>query len=478
MRRLLIVMLMLASQTLFAQTAEEAVNLAEDHEGFGMRAAGMGNAFIGVADDYSAIYWNPAGLAQLRSGQFYASLQNLQFRTEANYLNNTTDAYRDFTKLRSLGMVYPLPVSRGSLVLAAGFQRFKSFDSYADFGGLLQSSNNLGFNISNEFGDYGTLAFDSLLQQRQTITNNGQLSAWSVGVAMDLSPNFSAGVTLDFIGGGNEYDSRYSQDDVNEANSYNIYDQNNQKIEELYFNYYDVSQKISTDYSGLGVKLGGLFRLNRNLRFGATIHFPVSLTVTEKWSEDDDLSYDILRLSENQYYNFSGPVVTDDGKFDYIIKIPFKFGVGASYGTERFLVSASAEYQDLTQLEFQVPDNRDQRDYLDLLDQNETFRENFRPVLSYAAGGEFKLLHDQLSLRGGYRYVPSPLKNAAKKYDKQYISAGVGYQVDPSTVIEASWVLGQWQQDKAYDYAWEGPAMTTSETYTTQRLLVGLRFMF
>ena len=33
--------------------------------GLGARAESMGGAFIGVADDWTAIYWNPAGLAQL-----------------------------------------------------------------------------------------------------------------------------------------------------------------------------------------------------------------------------------------------------------------------------------------------------------------------------------------------------------------------------------------------------------------------------
>lgn len=32
----------------------------------GSRAASMGGAFIGLADDYSAVFWNPAGLAQLK----------------------------------------------------------------------------------------------------------------------------------------------------------------------------------------------------------------------------------------------------------------------------------------------------------------------------------------------------------------------------------------------------------------------------
>ena len=33
--------------------------------GVGARAAGMGGAFIGVADDATAVIWNPGGLTQL-----------------------------------------------------------------------------------------------------------------------------------------------------------------------------------------------------------------------------------------------------------------------------------------------------------------------------------------------------------------------------------------------------------------------------
>jgi long-chain fatty acid transport protein len=36
---------------------------AQSFAAVGTRAAGMGGAFVGVADDASAIYWNPAGLA-------------------------------------------------------------------------------------------------------------------------------------------------------------------------------------------------------------------------------------------------------------------------------------------------------------------------------------------------------------------------------------------------------------------------------
>src|SRR3989304_5776865 len=37
--------------------------------GAGTRAMGMGGSFVAVADDASAVFWNPAGLARLSYGQ-------------------------------------------------------------------------------------------------------------------------------------------------------------------------------------------------------------------------------------------------------------------------------------------------------------------------------------------------------------------------------------------------------------------------
>jgi long-subunit fatty acid transport protein len=36
---------------------------AQTFGGIGTRAEGMGGAFVAVADDASAVYWNPAGIA-------------------------------------------------------------------------------------------------------------------------------------------------------------------------------------------------------------------------------------------------------------------------------------------------------------------------------------------------------------------------------------------------------------------------------
>ncbi len=38
--------------------------------GFGARASAMGGAFVGLADDFTAVFWNPAGLALMKKGTF------------------------------------------------------------------------------------------------------------------------------------------------------------------------------------------------------------------------------------------------------------------------------------------------------------------------------------------------------------------------------------------------------------------------
>jgi long-chain fatty acid transport protein len=50
--------------------------------GIGAKAISMGGAFRGLADDWSAAYWNPAGLAQLENSELGVSLSMLSPRPE------------------------------------------------------------------------------------------------------------------------------------------------------------------------------------------------------------------------------------------------------------------------------------------------------------------------------------------------------------------------------------------------------------
>ena len=57
--------------------------------GAGVRAMGMGRAFCAIADDGSAIYWNPAGLGGIELHEFYVMYSMLTLDRTHNFLSYT-----------------------------------------------------------------------------------------------------------------------------------------------------------------------------------------------------------------------------------------------------------------------------------------------------------------------------------------------------------------------------------------------------
>ena len=80
----------------------------------GARATAMGGAFIGLADDATAVESNPAGLTQLLDPEIFAEFKYITYTTEQMYenLSPTTDVTRkefdDFvTRVPFVSLVYP-----------------------------------------------------------------------------------------------------------------------------------------------------------------------------------------------------------------------------------------------------------------------------------------------------------------------------------------------------------------------------------
>ena len=95
----------------------------------GAKALGLGGAYTGIADDYTALYYNPAGLGQIQNSQFFGSLGNLSSNDQITHLGINYSESSSYTKLNSLGLVIPVPTSRGSLVFAAGYHNVRQFDN-------------------------------------------------------------------------------------------------------------------------------------------------------------------------------------------------------------------------------------------------------------------------------------------------------------------------------------------------------------
>ena len=202
MRTIIITLITIVfSVSIMAQSAEDAVNLLEDEQGFGLRATALGNAYTALADDYSGIYYNPAGLARIKIGQFSGSISNFNNQTDADFLGSKFSEELSSTKFQSLGLVFPFPVARGSFVMALGYQKIKDYEGYLKINGYQAESNELDLPVINDLNDFGVYLFDEQLQQGLSTDTEGSLSQWSFGLAMDFSPNFSAGFSMNIFDG-------------------------------------------------------------------------------------------------------------------------------------------------------------------------------------------------------------------------------------------------------------------------------------
>ena len=78
--------------------------------GVGAKAIGMGGAFIGMADDFSAVYWNPAGLTQLDRPTLTLFQMNLLERGKFSFTPTGTDTKTDllFYPSGAIGFITPL----------------------------------------------------------------------------------------------------------------------------------------------------------------------------------------------------------------------------------------------------------------------------------------------------------------------------------------------------------------------------------
>jgi long-subunit fatty acid transport protein len=463
MRKLIFIIGIFSSMTLFGQFAEDAAALLENQYGFGAKSIGMGSAFTAVSDDYSAIYWNPAGLAQIKKMEFYAGLSHLSYNSDATYLGNQLNSSENFTKLSSIGLVFPVPTYQGSLVFALGYQRVKDFDNTLKFGGFNLNSNDL-------FIPYDTVDyyFDKNIYQEELVQEDGNLNNWSFAGAMDISPNVSVGVTLNFWTGSSSYIFDLLQSDINGVYPDSIPDTqyNPPRNRNLDIDSYLLSQKLLSDYSGFQMKLGALLRPSENFRVGLNISLPYTMNIVEKFNVNDVVVYDD---------GVEDPVEGDPSEFEYDVSLPFQFGMGAAYKFDNLTVSLDLEYLDVSQVEFELPSDAGlNSDYSALLDENTRIKEIYQSKLKLKAGAEYFWEDQNLMFRGGYMLDPSSLLDAPSDYDRQFLTGGVGIIVDKQFIIDLAYMYGYWKNFSSDSYTPAG----TDEDITYQKIFLTTSFRF
>lgn len=446
----------------FAQNTDDAIRILDNQIGFGGRAIGMGGAYAAVANDYSAIYWNPAGLAQMRKMEVWLELSHIRYGNDISYpyshnegdMIYSSSASQTVTKFNSIGFTFPVPTYHGSLVFSVGYQRVKDFEYANEFLGVSdQTSDRLSFakvDPDNPDSVYIYDFFGEDVEKEGYLTDEGSINQWSAAGAIDVTPNLSLGLGLNFWTGSSEYTQSFNQ--LDKFNYFNEYPTD--------FDYYSEERILFSKYSSFNAKLGSLLRLGRLMRLSVGLESPQTFSVEEEYFTDSKLGYD-----DGFEDNLEGADAEDSGIYKYKVKIPFRFSIGASLSLGMILLSGSAEYMDWTQVKFATDELRD---------LNRSFSTEYRETVKLRLGGEIGLPFQASQFRAGAIYDPTPLVDKDFDWDRKYLTLGYGLLIERIFKIDLAYVYGMWKQATFDNLTSEG----TEEDVTYQKLLLTLSFRY
>ena len=414
----------------FESNAQEEILFVGEELGVGARAMSMGGAYVGVADDYSAMYWNPAGLGQIRRMEMNLGFSHNEIKNTTAFLGQEHDDETSFTRLNSLGFVFPVPTYRGSLVFGFGYNKVRDFDNTLRFEGFNPNSAAFPDIVIPTYADYGySTAISDSLFQNESLLEEGSLNQFSFSGAMEIQKNFYLGATINFIGGTDDYTVKFEEEDI-----YNVYNapfnEDDGIISDLDYWIYD--QSISSKFSATNLKFGALYKMGNAIRLGATVITPTKYKVTEIWSEKMEEVYD---------WGAEEPF-EDSGEFEYEYETPYGFDFGASLKLANILISGGMEFKDWSQAKFHT---EPPVAGMSVGDVNVRIKKELTSTTKLRVGAELYMPIIKARLRAGYLNDPSPYKFAEFRPEREFFTAGASLMLDKQVMVDVGLIHGNWE---------------------------------
>ncbi|HXG00891.1 MAG TPA: outer membrane protein transport protein [Bacteroidota bacterium] len=437
-----------------AQFPEDALRFATPGIGVGARAIGMGGAYTGVANDFSAVFWNPAGLAQLEYGEFSLGLSHLAFNDKSTYIGTTRSYTNNATQLNALGLAFPVPVRRGSLVLALGYNRNSSFTTGVSFNAfnpsnsIIQTYNPDGVPVGGSpsgvawelyladttRNTQGQVVYYSPIINRVTqigkVLEGGGLNNWTAAGAIDIARNVSVGLSLNYVTGTYTYDRSYEERDDRNLYTSPI------NGSPLQFDRFTQDDFVESDLSAFNAKIGLMYRVLEKFRFGVAVRTPTSFRIKETFGSTYKAYFDNGDIVSPEPTNSSN---------EYDVVTPWVFSAGVSVMVKDLVLSGDIEYTDWTQLEFRNANP-------DVIALNKDIKDLFRATANLRAGAEYDVKDLGIRIRGGFIYNPSPFQGDPSSFDQKYITAGAGILLSENTTLDLTYARGWWKTFR-YNYA-------------------------
>lgn len=358
-------------------------------------ALGKGSAFVAQADNPSAIYYNPAGLIQLKDSRFYVSTGTAvvqPFCTYKDTAGNETDRRRQ---------VFTIP--NAYVVSDFGLEKFAFGIGATSYWGL---------------GTYW--AEDSFSKYVSTKSDYNTQDIMFTG-AYEINDNLSVGVSADYTKSYVNKKKKLLQGGVGDDGDF---------------------QLKGRDNSAWGYRVSSLYKLNKKHSFGLMYRSPVEVKYKGK------IYLDNLNNAGATLYNliFGGSSYEVDITSKSTLPQSILFGY-CYKPDDKWRFEFDAELMDWSSVQEEkidypsgfgaeaIPGARSA-----VLNSGNPASKDWHSVFSYALGTEYKV-NDTLKVRGGYLFHKTPIPQANFETSlpdstSNSVTVGAGINLNKNTTLD------------------------------------------
>lgn len=476
----------------YGQGEVEALHFSRNDLYGTARAISMGGAFGALGGDLTGVAINPAGIAVYRSSEVSGTAVFISEQFKAGDVSNSKNTFN----MHNLGFVGYFPTRNENIPLVNfgfSYNKVKSFEreigayganrgtSLMDYMADISSrgsgvdptklefdDNNkeydpfksgapwlsvLGFNsflINNhqdEQGYYYTPIHNEKVSNTLFLRERGSINNYEFTVGTSIANTLNVGISLSIADIYYRLESRNSEDFAIGQNAG-----------------FDLTNWITSDGNGVGVKVGLIYRPVNAFRFGLSYQSPTWYSMTDIYAAE--IAEDVTEYVTDPNYE-PGRTTSASFRNDYKFRTPDKWTASAAAILgQNMIVSLDYELNNYKNMHFS--DNSGSL-YAsgDFTNTNKYISDDFKISSTVRAGMEYRFT-PQFSGRLGYAWMQHPYNTKFKsdqgdamiagsntayrlEGDANYFTAGLGYRFSRNFYADVAFVYKS-QKDDLYSY--------------------------
>lgn len=420
-----------------AQNHIDALRYSKESLWGSARFTAMGGAFGSLGANANSSSYNPAGIAIYTTNEFSGSFDFLSLESETQYYENSSYDSKGKVSIPNLNYISanvfsPDDVGDWSRFnFGIGYNKLDDYNKNSSFSAeqneysfsdiILNVAQGNSFDVLDSFD--ALLGFNTYL-----IDTVGGTSSYASVVRGDMNKLQSfnsqeSGSKNEFyISFGTAYQNRlfigatigFPGIDFTQYNSIREENFSGSEDEIIDLKYFDYNTNLYVSGSGINLKLGLIYQLDDQIRYGFALHTPTFYEIHEEYWSSMNTEF----TAGESYYSESFL-----GVFDYSLNTPFKVINSLSCVIKKMaIISLDFEYIDYSMANINS-------DFYNFSSVNNDIKSFYTSSSNLKIGGELKI-HPQLSIRGGYAFYGSPFTGELNDASKEYLTMGLGLKVN------------------------------------------------